>query len=78
MSIVVSSHVRLKNDPARSGMVEDVIERSGRVTVRVAFADGTRRIPLNNWNSYLKLLRSNRSYPKRIVYPPNSLSLFHM
>ena len=27
MSIVVSSHVRLKNDPARSGMVEDVIER---------------------------------------------------
>ena len=43
MSIIVSSHVRLKNDPARSGMVEDVIERSGRVTVRVAFADGTRQ-----------------------------------
>ena len=26
MSIVVSSHVRLKNDPARSGIVEDIIE----------------------------------------------------
>ena len=74
MSIVVSSHVRLKNDPARSGMVEDVIERSGRVTVRVAFADGTRRIPLEQLELVPKTAEGAIDLIQRgIVYPPNSL-----
>ena len=49
MSIVVSSHVRLKNDPARSGMVEDVIERPIPNRLIVAYGLSFSALEIPDW-----------------------------
>ena len=74
MSITNGSHVRLKGDPTRSGVVENILDRGGRTTVSISFADGTKRIPFEQVELVPKKLEGAADLiQKGIVYPPNSL-----
>ena len=67
MSITNGSHVRLKNDPSRSGVVENVAERSGRTTISISFADGVRRVPFEQ-AIVPKKLEGLQNLSKEVLY----------
>ena len=72
MSITNGSHVRLKNDPSRSGVVENVAERSGRTTISISFADGVRRVPFEQVELVPKKLEGAAELIQRGIVYPNS------
>ena len=74
MSITNGSHVRLKNDPSRSGVVENISDRGGRTTLSISFADGAKRIPFEQVELVPTKLEGAADLIQRgIVYPPKSL-----
>ena len=70
----VGDHVRIKGDPSRSGIAENVSERKGRVTVQINFSGSSRKIPAEQIELVPQIREDAVTLIKRgIVYPPNSL-----